>query len=97
MSQGDSEIQLHVLDAESLPDQAIEGSSVRRHSINVAWDERKFERNIRKSISTDDSKSKYPIVSYIDTVSLSTILEQEESGEKSDETIHNFICNYFII
>ena len=81
MTKGDSELQLHVLDAESLPNQAIEGSSFRRHSINVGWDERKFEKKIRKSISTDDSKSKYPIGSCIDTISDGTILENEELGK----------------
>ena len=93
-TKGDSEKQLHVLDAESLPNQVIEVSSFRRRSINVGWDERKFERNIRKSISTDDSKSKYPIGSCIDTISDCTILENEESGKIKNEKL--FIVLYAI-
>ena len=81
MTKGVSEKQLHMLDAESLPNLAIERSSLRRHSIHVGWDERKFDRKIRKSISTDDFKSKCPIGSCIDTIIDGTILENEESGK----------------
>ena len=81
MTKGASEKQLHVLDTESLPNQAIEGSSFRRHSINVGWDERKVGRKIRKSVSADDSKSKYLIGSCIHTISDGTILENEDSGK----------------